>query len=84
MKIVLERIWIDTKGSLGREKGSVNGVVVFDDKLKVEFSEDLLPEELDYIRDGLADLTSRVRERVLNAIRAVNEAETGRDSGGLK
>jgi hypothetical protein len=84
MKIVLERIWIDTKGSLGREKGSVHGEVVFGDNLKVEFTEDLLPEELDYIRDGLADLTSRVKERVLNAIRAVNEAEAGRGPGGVK
>ena len=73
MKILLNRIWINPESFTAQQKGSVSGEVVFDKGLKIEFQEDLLPEELDYIRDGLADLTQRVRERIIRAIQANSE-----------
>jgi len=73
MRITLTSIWIDTETLPGVQKGSVNGTVVFDKGLKIEFKEELLPEELIYIRDGLADLTERIRERVLRAIQEIGE-----------
>jgi hypothetical protein len=73
MKIVLNRIWISHAPLATCEKGSVSGQIVFDTGLTIEFNEDLLPEELEYIRDGLGDLTQRIRKRTLNAIRALDE-----------
>jgi len=73
MKIVLNRIWISYAPLATHEKGSASGQIVFDTGLTIEFNEDLLPEELEYIRDGLGDLTQRIRERTLNAIRALDE-----------
>jgi len=74
MKILLKRVWLDTESPL-RQKGSVGGEIVFDKGLKLEFDEDLLPEELEYIKDGLADLTSRVRERVKSVIMSEQERD---------
>ncbi|MEN3335661.1 MAG: hypothetical protein V7641_5026 [Blastocatellia bacterium] len=89
MRIILNRIWISHAPLVTQEKGSVSGQIAFDTGLKIEFDEDLLPEELEYIRDGLGDLTQRVRERVLNAIQALDEQETptghlGSRSEGIK
>lgn len=73
MKVVLKSIYIHQASPLAQERGTVNGEVVLDTGLSIEFKEDLLPEELEYVRDGLADLTQRVREKVINAIRALGE-----------
>jgi hypothetical protein len=73
MKILLKSIYVHEALPLARERGTVNGEVILDTGLSIEFKEDLLPEELEYIRDGLADLTQRVSERVRNAIRAIGE-----------
>ena len=73
MKILLKSIYIHQPSALAQEKGTVSGEVVLDTGLSIEFKEDLLPEELEYVRDGLADLSQRVRERVLNAIRVLDE-----------
>jgi len=72
LKILLDRIWLrDGTPILG--KPSVKGNVVLDSGLSIEFEEELLPEELERIRDGLGDLTQRIKERVLSAIRAAGE-----------
>lgn len=75
MKIVLKTVWISHGGLAAQEKGSVRGEIQFDEGLTIEFNEDLLPEELEYIRDGLSDLTQRIKERTLNAIRALDETK---------
>jgi len=73
MKIILKSIYISPMLLTVPERGSVKGEIQFDKGLTIEFSEDLLPEELEYIRDGLGDLTERVMQRVLDAIRALDE-----------
>jgi hypothetical protein len=57
---------------------------VLDTGLSIEFREDLLPEELEYVRDGLSDLTRRVSERVLNAIRALDESPSAKPKATSK
>ena len=73
MKVLLKSIYVHQASPLARESGTVHGEVVLDTGLSIEFKEDLLPEELEYVRDGLADLTQRVREKVINAIRVLGE-----------
>ena len=60
----------------GSEKAFLGAEVEFSNGLEMEVREDLLPEELEYIRDGLNDATERIRQRVLDAIRSAGEQET--------